>query len=124
MHLVGRGPFSTLSDLERTIVTLWVSKPLLPCVESIFLIVNGYALAGGQQEQLRIREEGPAPAWLETLTDEEAKNPWVTVLQRMHDPARPPGLDFSPWYLDFTRLTPPKVAVIDEESFATDRLRP
>jgi hypothetical protein len=109
VHLVNRGPFSTLSNLERTIVILWVSKPLLPCFESIFLIVNGYALAGGRQEQLRIREEGPAPAWLETLTEDEAKIPWVTVLQRMHDRGTPPGLDFSPWYLDFSQSTPPKV---------------
>jgi hypothetical protein len=108
VSLVGRGPFSTLSNLERKIVTLWVTKPLLPCVESIFLIVNDHAIAGGSQEQLRVREEGPSPTWLETLTDEEEKIPWVTILQRMHDPGRPPGLDFSPWYLDFSRSTPPK----------------
>jgi hypothetical protein len=108
VHLVNRGPFSTLSNLERKIVTLWVSKPLLAYVESIFLIVNGYVLAGGYKEQLRIREEGPLPQWLETLTDEEAKSPWVTVLQRMHDPETPPGLDFSPWYLDFSQSTPLK----------------
>ena len=97
---------------------LWVTKPLLPCVESIFLMVNDYALAGGSREQLRIREEGPFPTWLEMLTDDEEKIPWVTVLQRMHEPGGPPGLNFSPWYLDFSRSTPLKVQKREGIGFA------
>jgi hypothetical protein len=81
-------------------------------------MVNDYALAGGSREQLRIREEGPFPTWLEMLTDDEDKIPWVTVLQRMHEPGRPPGLDFSPWYLDFTRFTPLKVQKREGIGFA------
>lgn len=108
-HLVDRGPFSTVSDLERKAVTVWITKSLLPHVESAFLIVNTYALAGDHREQLRIREAGPPPDWPETLTEEEAKNSWVTVLQRLDDMRdRPPGLDFSPWYLDFSHFTPLK----------------
>jgi hypothetical protein len=97
MTLVNHSPVSTLSELERKIVIFWVSKPLLPCLESIFLIVNDYQLAGGHREQfLRHGEDGLlAPEWPETLTDEEAKIPWVIVLP--------------PRYLDFSQSTPPKL---------------
>ena len=110
VDLVRRGPFSTLSIFDRKSVTLWVTRPLLPLVEGIFLIVNDYVIAGGYSEQLRVREVGPPPKWPETLTEEETETPWVTVLQRMHDlRGRPPELDFSPWFLDFSQFTPPKV---------------
>lgn len=98
VDLVGHSPFSTLSELDRKIVVFWVSKPLLPCIESIFLIVNNYQLAGGHREEFWDHPEygiGPAPEWPEKLTDEEAKIPWAFVLY--------------PQYLDFSDSTPPKL---------------
>jgi hypothetical protein len=115
VSLVGRGPFSTLSSLERKLVHFWVTKPLFPHIESIYLIVNDYVLAGGHREQLHIVESGSSPPWNKALTDEEAKTPWVELQQRLYDPGplQVDDIDFSlsGWYLDFSQSTPPKKAL-------------
>jgi hypothetical protein len=108
VNLFDRGPFPTLASLEWTRVVFWVTKPLVPFIESISLIVNDYVFAGGHREQLDILESGSSPPWIETLTDEEAKSPWVTVYQ-----TGPKGLDdlafsYNCWYIDFSQSTPPK----------------
>jgi hypothetical protein len=100
--LVDCAPFSTLASLLYcTRVVFWVTKPLVPFIESIYLIVDDYVLAGGHREQLHILESGSSPPWIKTLTDEEAKSPWVTVLRQT-------GPNYNPWWLDFSQSTPPK----------------
>jgi hypothetical protein len=100
----GRFPFPTLSNWERKWVFMWVTKPLVPLIESIYLIVNDYALAGGPREQLHVDEARKPPSWIKALTDEEAKIRWVSVLRQVA-PGAPEGSD---WYIDFSQSTPPK----------------
>ncbi len=113
----GHGPFSTLSDLERKWVFMWVTKPLVPLIDSMYLIVNGYVLAGGPREQLHVKEESTPPSWIKTLTDKEANTPWVCVLRQdmLGAPTLVLGEDFSHldnsythWHIDFSQSTPPK----------------
>jgi hypothetical protein len=115
--LAGRVPFSTLSDLERKFVSMWVTKPLVPLIESMYLIVNDYVLAGGRREQLHLKEESTPPPWIKTLTDKEANTPWVCVLRQdmLGAPTLVLGEDFSQWdfsythwHIDFSQSTPPK----------------
>jgi hypothetical protein len=109
--LIDRGPFSTFASLLYcTRVVFWVTKPLVPFIESIYLIVDDYVLAGGHREQLHILESGSSPPWIEMLTDEEAKSPWVTVLHQT-------GPEYSPWYLDFS-LSTPRRSRINEDSLS------
>lgn len=110
-HLHKRGPYRTLGDLDRQHLSIYVTKPLLEFVSSIYVVANDYVLAGADSKFFVPLDMGTLVPWPEPLTEAEASVPWVTVMRKIPNPPSwmIPELARTGWDVNFSHYTPQKV---------------
>ena len=113
-HLYKRGPYKTLGDLDQRCMAIYVTRPLLDLTAGIYVMANDYWIAGNSAEDFVPLEISPLTTWPESLSEIEAKVPWVCIALRIEHPPdwMNPELARTGWSLDFSRFTPDKHTLV------------
>jgi hypothetical protein len=105
-----RGPFHTLSDLDRKSLSIYITENLLDKIAAIYVSANEYWLAGVPSEMFVPLDVPPLAAWPEPLSDLEANQQWKSILVKMENPPEwiPAELAREGWGVDFRGTMPIK----------------
>jgi hypothetical protein len=109
-HLYKRGPYKTLGDLDKRCIQIYLTRPLLNVTAGIYVLANGYLIAGNSADRFVPLDLAPAIAWPDPLSDAEARIPWVGIALKIEHPPdwMPAELARTGWSLDFSTVTPEK----------------
>jgi hypothetical protein len=107
---LGRGPYKTLGNLQRSIMNVWMSKPLFNLVAGVYLVANEHVLVGVDAEYLECPEMGPGLTWPVELQPSITALPWVQVVARGSSSMFGMfGGVWNPWDLTFAHHTPERI---------------
>jgi len=101
-----RGPFTTLGDLDRKDIDVYVTEPLVARIAQLGLLANGYWLVLLPITAFTISERQPFVNWPDQLSPEEREIKWMRLALRNDQPGPYTERRF---FTDFDQYTPPKV---------------
>lgn len=102
----------TVEDLNRKVLHIYVTAPLIDKISEISFTVNNYQLVSGKIDSLMFTEDKPSVGWFKPLSNDERAVQWRGVFQKATgEIAKTLGVRevAVQWSLDFGVIDPKKL---------------